>query len=288
MPEFKNKPSVVLRGSTWDAKHLDSFLASQWGEKLFRSKRPSEHSGGRSQLPFLYSNSSIRPSAAFLALSRDRPPVQALEKLFGDSLAATGPDKKPYTLPIVELDEISKKLNTIETQKKKDELEYIKTIPPSKRRQLFEAEKHRNKVYSELKQQKLTETKRDRILQNEYRSGIIGVNISKSPNDYNKKIQEIEHQNDENRKTFRMHNIMNYTAPSANIQFFNTGVNEAEKDKPRGLKRVEEIPEHYHDTQKALFEPKFSTTNPERTQRLKELWRGNRDFDIISGSYFNI
>ena len=29
LPEFKNKPSLHLQGSTWDVKHLDKFLASQ-------------------------------------------------------------------------------------------------------------------------------------------------------------------------------------------------------------------------------------------------------------------
>ena len=30
---FKNAPNVSLRGATYDAKHLDSFLGSGFGEK---------------------------------------------------------------------------------------------------------------------------------------------------------------------------------------------------------------------------------------------------------------
>ena len=36
---FKNVANLSLRGSTFDAKHLDRFLSSQYGEKSFNPDR---------------------------------------------------------------------------------------------------------------------------------------------------------------------------------------------------------------------------------------------------------
>ena len=289
LPEFHNKPSVNLRGSTWDVKHLDNFLSSQWGEKLFQSRKPSENSKLPEQLPFLYTNSSIRPSAAFLSLPRDQPPIQSLLKSSENSLIPSS-QAKTYTAPTVDVDVISKKLHHLDEQRARDDQELCKIIPPAKRRQLFEAEKHRNKVYSKLKQEKLAETKKDRVVRNEYRSGVLGVDLTERKSGksatWGTKEAVRNEKSVETNRALRAHNIMVHTAPSPNVQFFNTGVTEGEPEKPRGLKKVQEIPQHYHDTYSALFIPKPRNDNTERTQRLKELWRGNRDFDIISGSYF--
>jgi len=36
---FKNTANLTLRGSTYDAKHLDRFLGSGFGEKSFNQER---------------------------------------------------------------------------------------------------------------------------------------------------------------------------------------------------------------------------------------------------------
>lgn len=62
---FKNAPNVSLRGGTYDAKHLDSFLGSGFGEKSLQvnsgnvSSRPGPGGGGGSNMVnFLISGSS--------------------------------------------------------------------------------------------------------------------------------------------------------------------------------------------------------------------------------------
>lgn len=288
IPEFHNKPCVNLRGNTWDVKHLDNFLASAWGEKLFQSKRATEASYVPQQLPLMTSNSSIRPSAAFLSLARTQPPVQFLEKPKGNTLIHSS--VHPYSPPVLNIEKVSGQLASLEEKRTKDAQEYLKVIPPSKRRQLFEAEKHRNREYLKLKHQKIRETKKERVLSSEYRSGVLGVEIGRR--DHVKsancclKVAEDNDKANKLRKNFRTQNIMNHTSPSANIQFFNTKFSEGEKEKPRGLKKVEEIPGHYHNTYNTLFVTKPETSNPERSERLKDLWRGNRNFNIISGVLF--
>lgn len=291
LPEFHNKPSVVLRGNTWDVKHLDNFLSSQWGEKLFKSKKPSIASNPQEQLPLIYSNNSIRPSATFMSLNRDNPPIQLLDKCQSNTLITQSNTQRTYTPPTLDIGKISKELVTMEKDKVKSNEEYMKIIPPSRRRQLFEAEKHRNKEFLKLKHDKILETKKQRVLSNEYKSGILGVNPTER-SAFNSKHWESNktYKNDQSdyHSKARSMNIMKHTMPNANIPFFNPYTSEPDPEKPRGLRRVTEIPEHYHDTHHAVFVPKPKSTNLDRTQRLKELWRGNRDFNIISGAYFDI
>lgn len=78
---FKNAPNVSLRGATYDARHLDSFLGSGFGEKSVQvnssgnvySARPGPGGGGGSQMVnFLISGTSsqIKPSVSFLSMAR--------------------------------------------------------------------------------------------------------------------------------------------------------------------------------------------------------------------------
>ena len=283
-PEFHNKPGVNLRGSTWDVKHLDSFLASAWGEKLFKSKMPTETSYYNKQLPLMTANSSIRPSAAFLTLPRTQPPVQALEKKTGNTLIHQSGN--PYSPPVPNVEHITSQMVTIENQRQADLKELSKVIPPSKRKQLFEAEKHRNQEFLRLKHEKIKETKKNRILSNEYRGAILGVDVQDRSKSKSSTYMKGSDQVLEIRKKLRSENISKHTKPNPNIQFFNSDQNAAMEEKPRGLKKVEEIPSHYHDTYHALFVNKPSTTNPERSDRLKNLWRGCRDFNIVTGVLF--
>jgi hypothetical protein len=46
---FKNAANLTLRGSTYDAKHLDSFLGSGYGEKSFNPERSQQKAMNQSQ-----------------------------------------------------------------------------------------------------------------------------------------------------------------------------------------------------------------------------------------------
>ena len=81
---FKNAANVALSGHTFDAKHMDKFIGSQYGEKQFQPgaelnkrsvgmKSVLPHSGGGAS--FISSltqnmNSRIRPSFSFVSMPR--------------------------------------------------------------------------------------------------------------------------------------------------------------------------------------------------------------------------
>lgn len=80
---FRNTANLSLRGSTFDAKHLDRFLTSSFGEKSLN--QPNSSMGWssldkslainrtvHSQLPpYMINTSEIKPHTAFLNLGRD-------------------------------------------------------------------------------------------------------------------------------------------------------------------------------------------------------------------------
>lgn len=293
MEDFSNKPCLNLSGKTWDAQHMDKFLNSDWGTKLYKSpQRTQEPSPIPQNSSSVYAKSLIRPSASFMSEYRERPTVEILEKSRGSALDNFKPTSLSKTPQKSSPGEITKKMRELDEQNRRDYEEYIKLISPKKRKQLFEAEKQRKKVYSELKNEKLLDVKRQRIVAYAYPQGILGVDhpdrgdfspLYNKLQKENEKKQQIDHENRMNRAKY----IMNHTAANAHIQFFNDKNTEVISDKPVGPKRVEEVPIHYHNTQETLFTPEAYFKNPDRAIRLQDLSRGNRTFNIISGAEYN-
>lgn len=97
----------------------------------------------------------------------------------------------------------------------------------------------------------------------------------------------VKEQEENLRRHARAMMMMKNTGTSPGIEFSHSNTEFPLAEKPRGLKRVEEeLPQQYHNTHNSLFVPTKQSGSPERSQRLKDLWRGNRDFNIISGAYF--
>lgn len=291
MEEFNNKPGLALAGKTWDAQHLDKFLGSEWGGKLYKQYKPvpdASHSVYVS--PFL--KSSIRPSASFMSENRERKVVSNIDNKTQGNALVSWPAKSVSKSPVRKnLTEINQKMIEIEEAQKKSAGEYTKLMGPTKRKQLFEAEKQRMKVYSELKKEKLNEVKLDRIVKWGYPEGILGVDSPERP-EKSPFYSNVQKTNDKFSKTQALNRInrakyiMNHTNASPNIQFFNEKNSEIAEEKLGGIKRVDESCVHYHDTYASLFTPLPNDVSPERNERLKTIWRGGRGFDIISGTEY--
>jgi hypothetical protein len=161
---------------------------------------------------------------------------------------------QPKNLPKkVSLIEISTKMKAIDEQKSKSSQEYLQIMPPNKRKQLFEAEKFRNKTFSDLKIKKSMEIKKQRIIENEYKSGVLGYDSPDRLDDslYYKKVQVENCKKNEISKAHslkRMENIRKNTATSYHIQFFNQNQTVKPIEKPRGVKKVNANSWNYHNT----------------------------------------
>ncbi|CAG9311821.1 unnamed protein product [Blepharisma stoltei] len=295
---FHNKPSVTLHGSTWDAKHLDKFLSSQWGEKLFSSKRNSAMSLPPSQpnpalAPFLNGDTNIRPSPAFISLPRtSEAPAFLTKETKPMTMMSWRNDQRPFEPSQPDMIKIGEKMSQLEKRRLEDDTEYNKRILPSKRRQLYEAAKYREKEYKKLKNERLAIIKKERIISNAYPNGILGVDSPDRPDlsSHYWKMQKqdmIKEQEDRLKREARAINMLKYRGTSPGIGFSHSNIENPPVEKPRGLKRVEdEVPEQYHNTHNSLFVPTVDRISEDRNERLKSLWRGNRDYNIISGAYF--
>jgi len=72
-------------------------------------------------------------------------------------------------------------MSQLEKRQIEDDAEYQKRILPSKRRQLYEAAKYREKEYKKLKNERLGIIKQERIIANAYPNGILGVDSPDRP-----------------------------------------------------------------------------------------------------------
>jgi hypothetical protein len=83
---FKNVANVTLKGTTFNATHMDKFLTSGYGEHTYQSAVESKVSpidkntgrttgpgggGGSNIMSYLSSSSQIRPSYSFMGLTRE-------------------------------------------------------------------------------------------------------------------------------------------------------------------------------------------------------------------------
>jgi hypothetical protein len=83
---FKNVANVTLRGTTFNASHLDKFLNSNYGEKTGQSVMETKVSplkeqsfksvgpgggGGSNLMSYMSTSNQIRPSYSFMGLSRE-------------------------------------------------------------------------------------------------------------------------------------------------------------------------------------------------------------------------
>jgi hypothetical protein len=78
---FRNTANLTLKGTTFDATHLDNFLNSKYGQA--RSGYKTSTHGGLSRTyakkasaSFVVASSQIRPSVAFVSMDREHPTVQ--------------------------------------------------------------------------------------------------------------------------------------------------------------------------------------------------------------------
>jgi len=283
--QFSNRANLSLHGSTWNAAHLDSFLRSQWGEKLFVAGKQREDSNSV-QLPAdlqirSTTDSRIRPSPAFLSLPREAPPATD----FASARSATDFDwtdsekTKDFRKQQVDSVALARGIQGAEERKKALQKESARLLPPPARRQLYEAEKKQGADYSALKSQRLLLMKQQRILEHGYPDGLIrqGTREGRS-----KVFSQSA------RAVTRTSNLQIQRKTSPDIEFGHPESGSTSPVPPRfQLKRFPELfKHHYHDTHEALFIPGGDTQGTGRLERLTQLTRGNRAYNIVSGTSY--
>lgn len=149
-------------GSSWTVSHLDRFLQSDSGQRLF-SLKPSQFDTNYSSLR-LHTGMKIRPSPAFLGVPRDAPLL--MDAVKRPMSAATS------RRPAPEIDALNKEITAAMWKKRELESRGSDFLSPKERRKLAEAEKKQELDLSMYKTQRALLTKQQRIMVNEGKSEV--------------------------------------------------------------------------------------------------------------------
>lgn len=272
IPEFYNKPGVVLSGKSWGVQHLDRFLASEWGVRLFKPNKKPNITVNADETFGFYPSSPIRPSASFLAQPREKTPAVILRTNSSVTKYPHYIDNKSF--------EAQQSINQVQQKLLCHTNNSVKYLPAHKRKQAFDAEMMMKKEYFRLKRAQGLKTKQERIRCNEYRNGVVVDGVVNSLFNKNALERSVinEHQNKLNRRAEeRMNNLRLHTASSSNIIFFNQ----------RGEGLCESAHKHRASPIKAddavagIFKAQ-PVINPTPSRVLKT--SHSRDFNIISGA----
>ena len=204
-----------MSGNTYDAKHLDQFLNSSFGDNSpKRTKRSPEdlsnsnsklvletvnrHKSVMSKLPvYLTDPSTIKPSISFRSIERNQVKFTQFVDLQDGPSSLLKRDKIPtlygrHSQNSHYEDERKKHLSSVEQSI--DALRAIQTIlyqkadnksalkSPLELRKQFLLAKENLKLYSNFKEAQRQLVKRDRLVKSNWKHGILGVQDADAPN----------------------------------------------------------------------------------------------------------
>lgn len=217
---FKNTANVSLRGTTYDAKHLDRFLGSNFGEKQIQvgegsqmmhqstvSARTGPGGGGGSNMMSYLMNgtsNSIKPSVAFVSMSRkeykqnhytDEQDGPSALQMLGNEKAQKdihpGNDnlfeceRKDHIDTLSEktavLDDVKKMLYTNYAEPTAEISKNLLSFPAYKRNEIKNA-KSRLDEFAQFKEQHKFLGRRERVIKSGWRHGITGMDNADSEN----------------------------------------------------------------------------------------------------------
>ena len=232
-------------------------------------------------------DSRIRQSPAFLSLPREAPSQNDFRTArtvtsgfdWTESSHTKGRQYSVFRGKTVDSAVLARSIQAVEGRRQALQREASSLLPPPVRRRLYEAEKKQAHDYSALKSQRLMLIKQQRILENDYPEGILGQ--ATQPSGSKVFAQSA-------RTIARTDQLVGMTRTSPDIEFGNPASGTTSPVLPKyQLKRFPEVfKHHYHDTNEALFVPGGTSQDLGRLERLTQLTRGNRPFNIVTGTSY--
>ena len=250
------KANFYPHGSSWTVAHLDRFLQSEWGQRLFSAKETKSPSQASPLCKT--TDAKIRPSPAFLAAPRDTPLLKDSSPHRRPASASTN---RRYTPDVMLLETLSRGMTASSCRRQELAGEARTLMSAKARRQLAVAEKKQEKDFAAFKSQRAMITKQQRLLANQPQSDFTGLpNRPVSARPVNSQLQ-------------------------SSIGF---GLSPPSPPARPLLKR---FPDRDHNTFQTLFRPAPQSQADPRKEQLLQLTRGSRPFNIVTGaaiSYLNV
>jgi len=204
--QLKQKPNAQLTGSTFDAKHLDKFLQTEYGEKgaypipispidpkvgLGAGKPVGETAN---VIPL---QTNVRPDPCFLTVPRQMrkevnhgvtaKPFEFVCTNMGLVGNNNQNSKELYQKQVKELERLK---NGFDPKKLSLDQEAKGLIKPADRRKEIEEIKKNCEAYNEYKKNHMFAVKRDRVVKAGWKNGIAGVDSVLDPNTFFFKEQQ--------------------------------------------------------------------------------------------------
>lgn len=245
------KANFVLHGSSWTVAHLDRFLQSEWGQRLFKPPAAASPSSPLRRT----TEAQIRPSPAFLAVPRDTPLV------INPSLSrrpASAAASRRYVPDLDQVETLTRGMTAASGRRQELAGEARSLMSAKARFKLAEAEKKQEKDFAAFKSQRAMITKQQRLLANLPQSGISG--LQSAPN-------------------------RPFSARPTNPQLQSSIAFGWSSPSPVTRSQLKRFPDREHNTFHTLFHPASQpVTNPQKECSLQ--LRYSRPFNIVTGTSY--
>lgn len=249
------KANFHPQGSSWTVSHLDRFLQSEWGQRLFSAKETKSPLQTYSLCKTTVEG-KIRPSPAFLAVPRDTPLLKDTSPPRRPASASTN---RQYTPDITVLQTLSRGMTASSCRRQELAVEARTLMSAKARMQLAVAEKKQEKDFAAFKSQRAMITKQQRLLANQLQSAEV-PNRPVSARPLNPQMGSSI--------GFGLYLPASPTRPQ--------------------LKR---FPDRDHNTFQTLFTPASQAQADPHREKLLQITRTTRPFNIVTGasnSYLNV
>lgn len=175
--DLSNKPNLQLTGSNWDATHLDKFLDSEWGDKLFNASRFRSSSAIPYPIRPVF-ETSIRPSVSFLNQPRESSAPTVY--LPSTTLSKTNPSPLQTTSFRATIQPLSEQrlkrgelIKSLEQRAAELTNAQAALLRPIQRRALLNSKLETLKKLQKTKAKHASDTKLSRILEHGYPRGVL-------------------------------------------------------------------------------------------------------------------
>jgi hypothetical protein len=282
--KFINQPNLHLTSTKWDAGHLDRFLDSEWGDKLFNASRFRSESAEMYPPKPAFEN-SIRPSVSFLSQPRvsTQPCVLKSDETLGNTspfpLQAKSYKPSPVLLSQQRLHR-GERIKSLERRAAELTDAQAALLLPKRRRDILQKKLETLSKLKDTKTKHGLDTKLNRILEGAFPRGLTvtvqsascckTANVQYSSPRQQGKVKAVIHKN---------------TRTSPDVEFSNPAAAQPEYIPiRRGQMHVPGNPT-FLETRAHIFEaPPQRHWNQARMMHLIHQDRGLRNFNIISGA----
>jgi len=292
---FRLLPNNTLRGNTWDANHMDRFLKSQWADRQTLDQTATHVEGVQERRgKQTVASTNIRPSACFISIPKGHDSSQFRDDNDLGNVFTEWNDSRDKAAQRVKGQVAVDPAKLSNTSNPNINPNSGLAVPSERRQEIREVQDER-KRHTMAKEELSLYKKRERIIKNGYRNGVLGLDSPDKPDSvYFRDLQQARREEAERKAVIlqrRQEDLNKYRSASSDIPFSNPGY-ESPIKKPANARQVSPdwkskrvSGQRFLDSHQRLFiEDKPKQMGQERMKNMLKNETKGRKFDIISNA----